>query len=135
MMKIFLLALTLVAGAALIAASKAPPPAPSFTTDQARRGQLSYYENCAECHGAKSQGLYGPALVGPDGNVQWETVQYVYQYALSQMPAGNAGGLPKKTYVDIMAYLLQAHGHRPGSKPLTAAIANTSLAVFGPPQP
>lgn len=113
-------------------ASSKPPRLPSFTADQANRGRLEFYENCAECHGAQSQGKYGPALVGPDGNLQWETLQYVYGYETSQMPAGNAGGLSQKVYLDITAYLLQSHGNRPGSKPLTANVASTSQALIEP---
>lgn len=114
-------------------AASGPPAPPSFTAEQAHRGAIEFYENCAECHGARSQGKYGPALVGADGNLQWETVQYVYQYATAQMPAGNAGGLPQRVYVNVMAYLLREHGNRPGKKPLTAAAANTSLALMERP--
>lgn len=124
-----------VMGAALLAAAPPPkpPPAPSFTLEQANRGQLEFYEHCAECHGAKAQGHYGPALIGSDGNVQWYTVKYIYQYSLYQMPHGNPGALPKSVYVDIVAYLLKMHGNRPGKKALTPAVANSSTALFGPP--
>ncbi|HEY8313905.1 MAG TPA: c-type cytochrome [Candidatus Baltobacteraceae bacterium] len=107
-------------------------PAPSFTPDQARKGQTLFYEHCAECHGANLQGQYGPALSGPGGNLQWQPVKQIYAYAVSQMPAGNAGGLPPGEYVEIMAFLMQSHGHRPGSKPLTQSAATTSTAVMGP---
>jgi mono/diheme cytochrome c family protein len=129
------LAAALVAGVAGIAATKpAPaPPVPSYSSDQAQRGQIEYYENCAECHGAEAQGHIGPALVGDDGNLQWETVQYVYQFTTAQMPVGNAGALPKSTYLDIMAFLMKAHGNPPGEKPLTDAVANASQATFERP--
>lgn len=130
---VWLTALALLGAAIAAAPAPKPPPAPSFTQEQARRGRLEFYENCAECHGAKAQGHYGPALIGDDGNVQWYTVKYIYQYSLYQMPHGNPGALPKRVYVDIMAYLLEMHGNKPGKKPLTHAVANTSTALFGPP--
>lgn len=129
------------AGAALIAlalcswmlrtpAGAANTLTPSYSADQARAGQTLYYENCAECHGASLEGNYGPALAGPDGNLQWETAQYVFQYMTGHMPAGNADGLTSQQYVEIMAFLLSRHHHAPG-KPLTAAAANASQALLG----
>ena len=44
----------------------------------------------------------------PSGNLQWDTVTYVYNYVTAHMPAGNAGGLSQKEYVEIMAFLLKA---------------------------
>ncbi len=107
-------------------------PAPSFTVGQSRAGQSLFYANCAECHGAELQGQYGPALAGSDGNLQWQTIKKVYAFATTQMPFGNAGGLPREEYVDIMAFLMQSHGHPAGTTPLTAAAAAGSLAKMGP---
>ncbi|HEY8322510.1 MAG TPA: c-type cytochrome [Candidatus Baltobacteraceae bacterium] len=115
--------------AAIGAAGKPVPP--SYTAAQADRGRLAYIENCAECHGGQQNGKYGPALNGPDARMQWETVRTVYTFTTAQMPNGNAGGLPKETYLDIMAYLLRLHGNAPGTKPLTDADATNSLAVIG----
>lgn len=114
-------------------AANSKPAAPSFTADQAQRGRREYVENCAECHGAQSQGRYGPALIGPDDRTQMESVKFVYQFTTAQMPNGNAGGLPQQTYIDIIAYLLEAHGHKPADRPLTVNAANTSTALFGTP--
>lgn len=114
------------------AAGTPPPPLPSYADRQARVGQTLYYENCAECHGASLEGNFGPALAGADGNLQWDTVSYVYNYVTAHMPAGNAGGLSQKEYVEIMAFLLKAHGVAPGANELTAASANASKAMLGP---
>jgi cytochrome c oxidase assembly factor CtaG len=111
------------------AASTATPP---YTSDQARAGQTLFYENCAECHGDRLEGHFGPSLISPDGNLQWESVQYVFGYMTAHMPAGNAGGLTSKQYVDIMAFLLFKHHHAAGSSPLTAAAANANKALIGP---
>ncbi|HTU82566.1 MAG TPA: c-type cytochrome [Candidatus Acidoferrales bacterium] len=107
------------------------PPAPSYTVLQAHHGQTLYYEQCAECHGGMLEGQIGPALAGGDGNVQWETVSYVWTYVTAHMPAGNAGGLSLSDYADILAFLLQEHGHVPGRARLTPKIAMESEAYFG----
>ena len=56
------------------------PAPPSFTDEQANKGQIVFYENCAECHGAQLEGNSGPALDATHGNVQWETVSSVFSY-------------------------------------------------------
>ncbi len=108
------------------------PAPPSFTAEQANKGQILFYENCAECHGAQLEGNAGPALDATHGNVQWETVSFVFSYMSAFMPAGNAHGLPPDDYLNIMAFLLKAHGHHPGAAALTAKAATNSKAPLGP---
>lgn len=108
------------------------PAVPSFTADQANKGQILFYENCAECHGAQLEGNVGPALDATHGNVQWETVSFVFSYMSAFMPAGNAHGLSPDDYLNIMAFLLKAHGHHPGGAALTAEAATNSKALLGP---
>jgi len=108
------------------------PVVPSFTAAQAQRGRIAFYENCAECHGAQLEGNFGPPLDDTHGNVQWEPVSFVFSYMTAFMPSGNANGLPPDTYLDIMAFLMQQHGHGAGGTALTAAAAKNSKAVLGP---
>lgn len=108
------------------------PTTPSFTVEQAQRGQIAFYHNCAECHGAQLEGNFGPALDDTHGNVQWEPVSFVFSYMTAFMPSGNAHALRPSDYLDIMAFLLKAHGHQPGRTPLTAQAATNSKAVLGP---
>ena len=42
------------------------------------------------------------------------------------MPAMAPGSLPKETYVEIMAYLLQQNGYPDGKKPLNFNAADAS---------
>jgi putative membrane protein len=116
-------------------ASAAVTAVPSYSGTQARAGQTLFYENCAECHGAFLEGNYGPALAGNDGNIQWDTVKYVYTYMRQHMPVGNADGLSKEQYLDIMAFLLASHHHPSGPRPLTEASASASTAKLGPLAP
>jgi polar amino acid transport system substrate-binding protein len=108
------------------------PTVPSFTADQANKGQILFYENCAECHGAQLEGNAGPALDATHGNVQWETVSFVFSYMSAFMPAGNAHGLSPDDYLNILAFLLKAHGHHSGVAALTAKAATNSKALLGP---
>jgi mono/diheme cytochrome c family protein len=116
---------------AIVVALLAPRP-PSYTDGQASKGQILFYENCAECHGASLEGNFGPALAGDGSNVQWETVTYVWTYMTAHMPAGNANGLRPDEYLEIMAFLLKEHGNAPGHTALTANAAAASKALMGP---
>jgi mono/diheme cytochrome c family protein len=123
----------LVLGAALaVPAAPPPPPSPSYTLQQANRGQILFYENCAECHGASLEGNFGPALAGSAANIQWDTVTYVWTYMHQHMPAGDAGGLREDEYLSIMAFIMKNHGDAAGRKPLTSKAAAASQALLGP---
>lgn len=112
--------------------SSAPAP-PPYSAEQARKGQTLFYEQCAECHGDRLQGHFGPGLSTGDDNLQWSTVSYIWNYMTAHMPAGSAGALSEDEYLDIMAFLLKEHGNLPSRMPLTARAANESKALLGPP--
>jgi mono/diheme cytochrome c family protein len=121
-------ALVLACGLGLIAATALPST--SYTSQQAYAGRLDYYTSCAECHGAKLEGVFGPALAGRDDNLKYQAVSAVYGYMTVHMPHGNPGGLPRENYVAIMAFLMQSHGLAAGTKPLTqAAIAADAMPM------
>lgn len=131
MIRVLPLALLALGAALAVPTAPPPPPPPSYTVQQANRGQILFYENCAECHGASLEGNFGPALAGGDGNIQWDTITYVWTYMHQHMPAGNADGLREDEYLSIMAFLLKNHGIAPGRKPLTSAAAAASQAILG----
>jgi mono/diheme cytochrome c family protein len=103
----------------------------SYTTEQAYAGRLDYYESCAECHGAKLEGVFGPALAGSDDNLKYQAVRDVYGYMSAHMPHGNPEGLPEEQYVAIMAFLMQSHGLPAGAKPLTKAAIDADATLLG----
>ncbi len=107
------------------------PLAASYTADQAYRGRLDYYESCAECHGAKLEGVFGPALAGGDDNLQYQTVKDVYAYMSAHMPHGNPEGLPQDQYVAIMAFIMQSHGLAPGARTLTKTAIDADATLLG----
>ncbi len=129
--RVAMLAVTLVAlgtSSILAAATRAHA---SYTVDQAWQGRLDYYQSCAECHGGKLGGVFGPALAGGNDNLQYQSVSDVYGYMSAHMPHGNPESLPEQQYVAIMAFLMQSHGIRPGTKPLSLATIDTDLTLMG----
>ena len=123
--------LLLLLAASAPALSARAPAAVSYTAEQAWRGRLDYYANCAECHGGNLGGVTGPALAGPDGNLQWQTGADVWSYLTVQMPDGNGGGLAQEQYLEIMAFLYQQHHKPAGDRPLTVRAAAADAAPMG----
>ena len=102
-----------------------------YTAAQATSGKKLYAANCSKCHGADLSGVSAPALKGPAAPYHGsQSVAQVYDYISGQMPLNNPGGLPAKTYVSIMAYLLQQNGHSAGTTPLTIGKATTLDTVI-----
>lgn len=119
----------LIAGATTVL-SAATPKHVTYTVAQATQGRTLYYGKCAMCHGANMEGISGPALKGPDSNVQLQTVQAIYTYTTGQMPMGNAGGLAKGDYVKLLAFILQSNGVPAGSKPAsTTSLTKTEIDI------
>jgi len=103
-----------------------------YTAAQAASGHAKFIGNCQMCHGAKLQGISGPALKGPNfASVKSAfTVGEVFTIVSQNMPASQPGTLPPDDYVDIMAFLLQQNGYPAGSTPLTFAGAGASKVAL-----
>jgi polar amino acid transport system substrate-binding protein len=104
-------------------------PIAQFTADQASRGRTTYTIQCSACHGADLGGVYAPALAGSASKISLQPPGAVYGYTSVYMPAGNAGALKQRDYVDIMAFLMQQNGRHPSGTPLTIK------AIQGDPMP
>jgi mono/diheme cytochrome c family protein len=114
------------------ASLEAAPRAATYTAAQAWDGRLDYYRSCAECHGGTLGGVFGPALAGKDGNLQYQSVSAVYGYMAAHMPHGDPEGLSDSEYVAIMAFLMQSHGIRSGTHELTKPEAEADKMLMGP---
>lgn len=102
-----------------------------YTAAQAAAGKKMYVKSCSACHGVDLGGVTGPPLKGSVAPYHGtQSVAEVYDYITSQMPLNAAGSLPSKTYVSIMAYLLQQNGHAPGKAPLTAKNAQSLMTLI-----
>ncbi len=110
-------------GAMLITAQQAPPAGP-YTAAQAATGRGVYQASCQGCHGADLGGinnaaaLAGGLFMGSWGN---RTTSDLVGFLQGAMPPGNPGSLGEEAYVNVVAFLLDYNGARPGNQPLTAA--------------
>ncbi len=118
---------TLIAPAAAVLAvavvSGQPAPAAVYTATQAAAGRAAYQTSCATCHRPDlGGGVDAPQLAGGTFLGVWSgrTTADLVGYAQRGMPPEYPGSLGEATYVNIVAYILQANGAPAGSDPLTA---------------
>jgi len=103
-----------------------------YTTDQATKGALAYYQNCAMCHGpnldGQPAGYSGPALKGKDfADPSYNFhVSDIFNFVSKQMPAATPGSLSHEEYEQIMAFILQQNGYPAGPNALVYAEAEKS---------
>ncbi len=96
---------------------------PQFTAEQVAAGKSSYNDNCALCHGnTMTNGTFGPPLGGEYFQRTWQgqTVGAFYNRALT-MPPSSPNSLPKETYANIVAYILEHNGAKSSSAKLPAS--------------
>ncbi len=97
-----------------------------FTPAQATRGGEVYERVCASCHRTDFQGSFeAPPLAGANFLNLWGdlTAAALFDSISVSMPPDRPGRLGDQTYVDIVAYLLQANGAAAGGRELTATTA------------
>jgi mono/diheme cytochrome c family protein len=97
--------------------------APSlFTAEQAAQGEASYDHNCLACHGEHlDDGDFGgPPLRGSYFQMHWGggDVAALFSFTKTAMPPDNPGSLTDEDYADILAYILQYNGYKPGASEL-----------------
>ncbi|HWM30043.1 MAG TPA: cytochrome c [Woeseiaceae bacterium] len=92
------------------AAAKAEPRTLNdavYTEEQAEAGEELYAENCLTCHDKK---YFRPVLKAWDG----QPLSILYTVMSTSMPESNPGALPRKDYVDILAYILSLNRYPAG---------------------
>jgi mono/diheme cytochrome c family protein len=113
--------------AELRAQGSAPP---TYTDSQAVRGKEWFESVCMSCHPSA-------AMSSADFKIRWGGLlaRDLYDIISNTMPQLEPGSLSRRTYVDIIAYLMQLNGIPAGTTPLTAD--STSLLAtrlhFGAP--
>ena len=109
----------------VVEAAQAPGAEGSFTAEQAAAGWTEYARQCGECHGEGLDGAEAPALRGVDFLNGWagQTTDELFAYVRDEMPPGLGGSLGNQVYLNLVAYILDANGARPGDAPLTAGAA------------
>src|SRR5688572_17802805 len=100
-----------------------------FTSGQAARGGEAYRSFCRSCHGSGLEGGMvqdlddpAPALRRDGFGVSRQSLGGLYNYLVEFMPYDDPGGLEEKTYVDIIAYLMQENGYPAGSAELVPKV-------------
>ena len=114
-----------IVGPGVVEAAQAPAADGGFTAEQAAAGWTDYVRQCGECHGEGLDGAEAPALRGVDFLNGWagRTTDELFAYVRDEMPPGLGGSLGNRVYLELVAYILDANGARPGDAPLTAETA------------
>jgi alcohol dehydrogenase (cytochrome c) len=87
------------------ASSRATGSVP-YTAAQVKSGAEVYKKQCLSCHGARLQGVAGPALTGPAFAHANLDIGQTYAIVTTQMPLTAPGSLSKSDYAAVMAYML-----------------------------
>ena len=77
-----------------------------YTTAQVKAGATVYKNDCSSCHGAKLQGISGPALVVRRSRTRISTLARSDAIVSQQMPLTAPASLSKADYAAVMAYML-----------------------------
>jgi alcohol dehydrogenase (cytochrome c) len=113
----------------------------TFTAAQAARGKALYDASCSACHGAELAGGGGAQMLkGGAFRAHWvpQPGDALYRYIRENMPSGAQGSLTGPQYADILAYILQGNGAKPGDKELppdATVLAALNLEKTLPPPP
>ena len=105
-----------------------------FTAAQAKRGDEAYQASCSSCHGSNLQATDAEAvdLTGPAFRAKWNgrILEERFETIRDTMPRGDPNSLGDKTYMDILAFVLQFNDFPPGNKELVSETAKR--IVFAP---
>jgi len=103
---------------------------------QAARGEETYQQHCALCHGARLQGTPAAPLTGEAFRGRWEdgkhTLDDLYYIIRSLMPNNAPGSLSKAQYADVVAYILKVNNYPAGEAELVPKAAAMKAAVLQP---
>jgi len=133
--------LLIVLSASAFAAGVQDPAGPSvwsgvFSAAQAKRGEDAYQASCAGCHGGDLHATDAEAvdLTGPAFRAKWigKTLGERFDTIRSTMPLGSGNSLGDKTYIDILAFILQFNEFPPGAQELVPDTAKTIVITQKP---
>jgi mono/diheme cytochrome c family protein len=107
-----------------------------FTAAQAKRGNDAYQASCSGCHGSDLHATDPEAvdLTGPAIRAKWngKKLQERFETIRDTMPPGNANTLGDKTYMDILAFILQSNEFPAGNQELVPDTAKTIVFAQKP---
>jgi len=98
-----------------------------FTAAQAKRGNDAYQASCSSCHGSdlRATETEAPDLTGAPFRARWngKTLEERFERIRDTMPLGNGNTLGDRTYMDILAFILQFNDFPPGDRELVPETA------------
>ena len=107
-----------------------------YTPEQAARGEAIYSNRCLGCH--EGQNGDGPQLMGRVFLDRWreDTLEPLFTFIKANMPGDFPGSLDERSYVDVIAYLLQANALPAGKKELRSdLVGRIQLIGLDGPRP
>ena len=108
---------------------------PTYTVEQAKRGEALFKENCAElCHGHALDNGEAPPLRGEPFKTHWGAgaLDVPFLLMLEKMPPTNPGALGPQVYADVLAFILSQNDVPPSEKELPPDLAQ--LATMAAPK-
>jgi mono/diheme cytochrome c family protein len=96
-----------------------------YTQAQMKRGEATFQENCAVCHGQDlNGGEVAPALFGGNFMSNWNglTVGDLSERIRQSMPPDNPDRMNQQQRVDIISLILSANGFPEGQKELDTRV-------------
>lgn len=107
-----------------------------YTDAQATRGQRTYNQRCASCHGDKLEGITGPELVGNVfiGDFNKQPLAELVEKIRTTMPQDEPGTLTPQQASDVTAYILKANKFPDGRDELPTETAVLKQITW-PPSP
>src|SRR5215831_11522819 len=94
-----------------------------YTPWQASRGETTYGQQCASCHGVELSGSeMGPELRGKAFDERWDAKPLEAQFGRMKatMPASAPGSLSSRLYADVLAFMLSKASFPAGDVELPA---------------
>jgi mono/diheme cytochrome c family protein len=109
-----------------------------YSSEQAKRGEGTYAQSCAACHGATLEGgEMAPPLVGGLFNSNWNglTLGDLMERTRISMPQNNPGSLSRQQYADILAFMLATGQFPAGQGELPRETEMLKLITFEAAKP
>ncbi|MFC4454409.1 c-type cytochrome [Deinococcus sonorensis] len=96
---------------------------PAYTKAQATQGAAVDKAQCALCHGSTLQNGGAPKLAGSAFLLKWgsNSLDDFHSIMSTTMPQTHPGALKPEQYINLVAYVLQQNGFKPGTTALKAA--------------
>lgn len=94
-----------------------------YSQQQAERGAAHYLETCSSCHSEDLRGnSNAPSLIGSSFMFLWgdRSLGDLFTSIQTLMPTNAPNSLPTRSYLDILAFIMESNGFPPGTSELVA---------------